>query len=67
MRGHWRFRRRATGDLVGETAFAVGDDHSRNALHQDAVLVRDLLGATNENASRPIEHVRLYAAGNQSR
>src|SRR6266852_5848578 len=64
-RRRW-FRRRAPGNLVRETTFAVGDDRSRDALHQDAVFDGNLFGTTDEYASGTIEHVGLDTARDQS-
>ena len=49
------------GSTAPPDALAVDNDHTRDRLQQNAVLVCDLLRATNENAARPIDHMGFRA------
>ncbi len=44
----------------------IGDDDACDALHQDAVLGGDLLGAPDEDASGTVEQLRIDAARDQA-
>ena len=61
-----QLRRPAPVDLVGERAALVADDDAGNRLKQIAILNRHVLGGAHKNATRPINHMRLYSRGDQA-
>ena len=60
------FHQAAPIDLLSQRAALVADDHARDCLHQNAILIRYLFRPPHENSTGFIHHMRFDARGNQS-
>src|SRR3954468_12045639 len=52
--------------LLAECTTAVAHDHARDRLHEDAVFVRNLLGAPHEDSARLVHDMRLHTHSNEA-
>ena len=59
------FRLAAAVDLVGQQPVLVAENHPRDRLQQDAVLVRNMVCRAHENAARAIDQAGLDAERDQ--
>ena len=53
-------------DLLGQRTAPIADDHARHRLQQHAILIRNLLGAADENAAGLVHQLGLDACRNQT-
>ena len=59
-------RKPAAIDLLDQRSAAVGDDHARDGLQQDAILIRNLFGGAHEDAAGAVDRIGFGAGGDQS-
>jgi hypothetical protein len=62
---HLRLGRRPARQLLRQAPPAVGEDRPGHRLHEDAILVRNLLGPAHEDPAGAVDHVRLDARGDE--
>ena len=61
-----RRHRGTPANLLAQAAARIADDHPGNRLQQHAVLLRQLLRRTHEDAAGPVDHMRFQARRDQA-